>query len=126
MAFVISKNSTERGIPTKLYYLVSNYREGKKVKRRTLLKLNSCKTPQELLNRMNGEKAALTARLNRFENDLSEFLKSYKIPRIMSFVPAHKVKSRLIMSVDQVKNDLKKCEEDITMISSFCSAGKSE
>ena len=109
---------------TELYYLVTNYREGTKIKRRTLLKLNECKTPQELLNKMNREKTELTTRLNRFENDLNEFLTSYKIPKMMSFVPVHKVKSRLIMSVEQVKNELHQCETEIKKVSSFCSAGK--
>jgi len=48
MAFIISKSSIKRGESRNLYYLVENYREGKKIRRRTIYKLYQYKNLDEL------------------------------------------------------------------------------
>lgn len=49
MAFVIKKRSKRYGVTRPLYYLVESYRDGSKVKRRTLFALGECKTLREFI-----------------------------------------------------------------------------
>jgi len=109
MAFIISKKSTLWGKTRKLYYLVENYRDGNKIKRKKLLNLNECKSLAEFFNSTEQEEAELLNRLNKYEKELDDFIKYGKTPPF-SFGSPYRIRQRLDMSIEQAKADLKECQ----------------
>lgn len=74
MAFIISKKSIRDGKERELYYLVQNYREGKRIKRRTLLKLEEQNNLTELLERFKAEKQKLLNDVDTCKKQLEKLL----------------------------------------------------
>lgn len=72
MAFVISKTSTRKGKPKKLYYLVKNIREGKKINRKTLLNLYEYSTLADFINYLEQEEIQWSNKLMKYEKELAE------------------------------------------------------
>jgi hypothetical protein len=96
MSFIISKTSTSHGESRKLYYLVQNYREDNKIKRRTLLKLNENvdlsaffeKTLQEernILDNLSKAKESFKKLLENEDQPQSGYLKKLLPIRIVGF-----------------------------------------
>jgi len=108
MAFIISKSSNRHGKNRKLYYLVENYRDGNKVKRETLLKLNECKNLSELLEFVEREEADAIRRFNRNKADLEAFILHRKVPVLMGYRHTSQIKRNLTMWVDLAKADVEK------------------
>lgn len=58
MAYILAKKSTLNGVRRNLYYLVESYREGGKVKRKTIIQLgetNNIDSALEIINRKKEE-----------------------------------------------------------------------
>lgn len=121
MAFVISKKSNERGEIKKLYYLVQNYRDGDKIKRRTLLSLKEYKTVAELLEATEQEYEYLVNRLRKFEKEREDFLKYGKTPQF-TFGSAYQYKKRMERmgwGIGDTKVEIEACQKRIEEIKSF-------
>lgn len=80
MAFIISKKSTWGGETRLLYYLVENYREGNKIKRKTLLKLNKQNNLSEILQSTKQEEAKLLLELKTCKEKLDSITKNMNQP----------------------------------------------
>ena len=70
MSFIISKNSKRHGVDRKVYYLVENYRDKGKVKRRTLLKLHEEGNIQVILEKLTRNEKVLRGNVRICENKL--------------------------------------------------------
>lgn len=80
MAFIISKTSQRHGNQRKLYYVVENYRIGKKIKRRTLLRLNEQNDPIDFILQLKNKITQLSAELETCKKKLEELLKNDNQP----------------------------------------------
>lgn len=69
MAFVISKPSLKDGSLRELYYLVESYREGGKIKRRTIHKLKEHKSIDEAITTLEEKKQPLVEKMRRLEQE---------------------------------------------------------
>ncbi|SRR6266702_4722104 len=72
--FVINKKSERWGEIRSLYYLVENYREDGKIKRRTLFSLGEYKSPQEMFAFLERREATLIFILNESEKKIKNQL----------------------------------------------------
>lgn len=81
MAFIISKNSKKWGKDRKVYYLVENYRDKGKVKRRTLLKLHEEGSIEVILEKLTINEKTLKENLKAYENKLLEIEKNKDDPK---------------------------------------------
>lgn len=123
MAFIISKESNERGQTKRLYYLVENYREGNKVKRKTLLALKEHRTVAEFLKSVEQEYTRLVNRLHKFKKELDDFIKYDKIPPFSFGSPFH-IRKRLDFAIEQTRNEVEVYRKKIDEIKKVCSANK--
>lgn len=118
MAFIIHKKSNKWGQETELYYLVENYREGKKVKRRTLLHLFVSKSVEEFLIKTESQEAPLLESLKVSVSKLEAFIKSGR-PSISYYWTSEKREAYLTEQVREAKLKLDKCRELIDKIKGY-------
>jgi len=118
MAFIISKKSRSNGKERQIYYLVENYREGKAVKRRTLLALVECKSTLELFEAIQRKERRLQDRLNQFQRELEEFITLGKMPPF-AFGSAFRARRQLDGAIERAKTDLKQVQEQKAAIKVF-------
>lgn len=118
MAFIISKKSTKYGKVQKLYYLVKNYREGNKIKRKTLLRLNSHASLKELLDSVEQKEVKLINRLNKRINTLDDFAKYGKVPFPWGSTKTLLIK-KLLCDLEKSRTDLFICQNEKVKIKSF-------
>jgi len=71
MAFIISKNSKRDGNRRKLYYLVENYRDNGKIKRKTILHLNECNSIDMALDRIRMDMDSLNKKIHETEVNIN-------------------------------------------------------
>lgn len=98
MAFVIHKKSKKYGKERKLYYLVENYREQGKIKRKTLLKLNDCKNVAELFHRTKQEQDRWVEQLEERKRRLDAII-SKKHQQLAPYHDSSEVKARFRQKV---------------------------
>ncbi len=115
MAFVINKKSKKYGKERKLYYLVENYREAGKIKRKTLLKLNDCKNVAELFQRTIQEQdrwvKQLEERKKRFDA-----ITSKKYPQLSPYYDSSELKARFRQKVWGAEFHIKELEKKINLL----------
>jgi len=70
--FVINKKSKSYGVTRQLDYLVENYRDGNKVKRRTLLPLGECTNLHEFLDLTERREAVALSMIKLDEKKLGD------------------------------------------------------
>ena len=119
MAFIITKKSKGHGQVRKLYYLVENYREGKKVKRKKLLALGLYNTVSQLLEATKQEETHLINALKQCEEKLTEYLATGKYPHPYPSDRSWQVDRRMKKFVEQAQIDLKMCQEKIIEIQKY-------
>lgn len=119
MAFIISKTSKKHGEVRELYYLVSNYRDGDKVKRETLLKLNGCKTLKEYLEFVEKQEVEARARLERSTNILDGFKYHHKVPILMAHQHPSRIWKNLNYWVEKDKKDVERWQNYQVQIKSY-------
>jgi hypothetical protein len=118
MEFIIHKKSNKWGQETELYYLVENYREGKKVKRRTLLHLFGIKSVEEFLIKTEKQEASLLENLMVSVGRLEAFIRSGR-PSISYYWTSEKREAYLAKQVREAKLRLDKCREMIEKIKGY-------
>ncbi|HIH13442.1 TPA: hypothetical protein HA242_07000 [Candidatus Woesearchaeota archaeon] len=118
MAFIISKKSRLWGQERRLYYLVESYREGDKVKRKTLLALKEHKSVAELLSHVEQKKARELDRVMQIKGKLDDFLQHGKLPALWLGSP-DTLPFRLGKSLERIKASLEQREQEISKIKSF-------
>ncbi len=105
--FIIHKKFKTRRGDRKLYYLVRNYREGKKIKRCTILPLGESSNLLEALQSICEQKESVLHRLLKLENDLNRAEKrDWSV--FNSFSPPHKQLERMREYYSQTKLELEK------------------
>lgn len=121
MAFIISKKSTTKGEERLLYYLVENYRDNDKVKRRKLLALGDCKNVPEFLERMERRQVGILNRLEMNENRLKNFLATGKNPFPFASLTdtQENINYRLVESIERTKIELQEHQIRKERIKSF-------
>lgn len=117
MAFIISKKSRRWGNERNLYYLVESFRDGNKVRRKTLLALREHKTVVELLTSTEEKYLRLTTqlqkRIERLENYTKSGVTSSPLP------PTTHTGRMLVGFVEKTKAELEQCQSEIEKIKSF-------
>jgi len=110
MAFVISKKSKKRNRDTTLYYLVESYREGKKIKRRTILALGDAQNIAGHLENLENKKLVYEKEIARFESDIrNRKFHSWggfawrQVARMQKWAKEDKEK---IVKLEQIKDDV--------------------
>lgn len=101
MAFIVSKKSNRHGQERLLYYFVENYRQGSKIKRRTIFKMkwnNNLDDFLAMIQRQESFYLATLAPLKKRYNDVSE--KSRQYP---NSVYLNSIMQRLILSIQRLK-----------------------
>lgn len=118
MAFIISKKSKRNRQLRKLYYLVENYRQGKKVKRKTMLPLKEYNSVAELLKYEERQKAQVLEKIVHIKNTMDDYRQHGKLPPrfIGSSYDFVKIRSRFL---EERLADLEQCEREINKVKSF-------
>lgn len=119
MAFIISKLSKRHDKVRRLFYLVANYRDGNKVKRETLLKLNECKTLSELMEFAEKKEMSAIERLQRNEEALDAFVHHGKVPVLMTQRHPNQIWKNLMWWVDKEKSEIVKWQNYKKQIKSY-------
>ena len=122
MAFIINKKSKRLGKVRDIYYLVENYREGNKVKRRKLLALSIHKSVAELLEAYKRKEALFITSLAIQEKKLDMLIteRKYQTPFPLSRFETYEIiKKRLTMRAERAKIALVKCQKTIEHIRQF-------
>ena len=101
-----------------IYYLVENHREGKKVKRKTLLALGVYKTVAELLEASKNKETGLLNALVKHERNLERFITKgeYDDYPLAKFDSYSMRKKYFIKNVERTKKDLALCQKKIEHI----------
>ena len=108
MAFIVNKKSVADGQEKLLYYLVENYREGNKVKRKTIFRLRSNATLDEFLAVMQRREIGILGRLAHVEEQFSKAVAAYKQKPNSPLLES--IKSGLTRSVEKVRAELQECQ----------------
>lgn len=118
MAFVISKESIKKGKTRELYYLVENYRSDGKIKRRTLLRLEECKTVAELYELTIQEQKMWYEKLSTRTKQL-EALINRTDPRLAPYYTSIDVKAHFRRKVWGADYQVKQLTKKIEVIKSY-------
>jgi predicted ferric reductase len=111
MAFIISKKTQSRGNEIRLYYLVKNYREGKKIKRITLAKLGICKDLKEALVSKQKRRALIQQKKENYENRLNR-VKQGDTTAYIFFCPPWKQQVRMKKCIEEYDNEINELGKD--------------
>ena len=110
MAFIISKTSLRDGNRRSLYYVVENYRVGKKVKRRTLLCLKEKGNPYEALQQLKAQQLKLSSELETCKKSLEQLLKNENQPFF------YMLKRQLTSAIEQKPKLIAECQLKIEIL----------
>ena len=129
MAFIISKISKTRNNSKILYYLVENYRDGKKIKRRKISTLGEYCNLTDLLENLQKEENSCLAKIMELEGRLIR-IKNGDLKAFLPYCPPYRQVARITERISNLKanvNELK-LEENKTsgLIAKYpkCSANK--
>lgn len=115
MAFIINKKSSRNGKIRILYYLVENYRVGKKVKRKKLLDLHECKNLSELLQAIKDKKVKIMQRLIENQNKVEYIIQTGKNPPL-SFGSVYATRRYLERDIEKAKDELEACRKKTEIV----------
>lgn len=124
MSFVINKKSKRGGKIRNLYYLVESYRDGKKVKRRTLLKLGEEPDVFGVLDKLSRNEKILKKNLVTYANELKKIGKSQDIKKIMLRIRLDSMKRSMLKRLKRTGETISEIER-ILKDHPYCSAKKS-
>ena len=117
MSFIITKKSNLRGKENLLYYFVENYREGKKIKRRTIFKLRNSTNLYDFYEIILKREQWLLGIVAGFEKQLNEVIeKSRQYP---NFAHLNKAKKHYEELVEEYNSKLGECQQTQEKVKSF-------
>ena len=115
MSFVINKKSKKRGKDITLHYLVENYREGKKIKRRTIRSLGESGSISDYLGNLELKHKQYEVEIAKYEAKIKDKNFSWlggppwrQIQRMQRWIEDCREK---IAKLEQVKEDVLKLAE---------------
>lgn len=117
MAFIISKKSSRWKKERNLYYLVENYRDGSKVKRKTLLALKEYNSVAGLLVFTEQKRIRLSNQLQKRIERLKDYAKTGKTSSPLP--PTIHTGRIMLRFVEETKAEMEQCEVEIEKIKSF-------
>jgi hypothetical protein len=109
MAFIISKKSSKNGEARKIYYLVENYREDNRIKRKKLLALGEHDNLHDFLEVTITRKVDTANRIIQNQTKLNTFLETGKNPFLFPSTK-RKITDTLIHAIERERVSLLACE----------------
>lgn len=129
MAFIVSKISRFGDKARRLYYLVSNYREGNKVRRKAILSLEESKNLSEKLQKTIEQEKKALLECSELENRL-ERVKRGDFTAYLMYCPPYRQVARITEYINDLRSELEKHKSDKVKIEALikqypnCSANK--
>lgn len=118
MAFIVSKISKFGDKVRKLYYLVENYREGNKVRRRAILRLGESPSLTEALQCIQAKEKTVLHKSSELENRL-ERVKKGDLTAFFRFCPFYRQVTRITEYLNNTKCELLKIKEEKVKLLEF-------
>lgn len=117
MAFIITKKSNYGGEERLLYYFVENYRQGNKVKRKTIFKLGQCTNIYDYYEVILKREESLLSVVTKYEGKLNRLLEKGKQYPNVTYINIETKRYKQLR--DDFESKLQKCQQIKATLESY-------